>query len=186
MKIKLIIISIVCIGIFLVAYNNQSKNNNDQTTNNKDTITLEKAKEIAINNAGIPTDKVSMLKEEYTTEDGVNKYDIEFFTNDNKEYDYEINANTGEIISYDNELEDFINEDMEEVIKDKIGLDKALDIALQDANLSLNKVEIIKEEYNEDDNTSKYEISFTNNNIEYDYEIDATSGKIIKVDKEKI
>jgi uncharacterized membrane protein YkoI len=65
-------------------------------------------------------------------------------------------------------------------------VDKALDIALQEANLSLNEVEIIKEEYNEDDNTSKYEISFTNNNIEYDYEIDATSGKIINVDKEKI
>ena len=80
----------------------------------------------------------------------------------------------------------FINEDMEEVIKDKIGLDKALDIALQDANVSLNEVEIIKEAYNEDDNTSKYEISFTNNNTEYDYEIDATSGEIIKVDKEKI
>ena len=75
---------------------------------------------------------------------------------------------------------------MEEVIKDKIGLDKAVDIALQNANLSLNEVEIIKEEYNEDDNTSKYEIIFTNNNTEYDYEIDATSGKIIKVDKEKI
>lgn len=186
MKKNLITLSLICMSIFLVACNNKTKTNPDQTTNNKDIISLEKAKEIAINNAGIPNNNVSMLKEEYTTEDGVNKYDIEFFTNDNKEYDYEINANTGEIISYDNELEDFINEDMEEVIKDKIGLDKALDIALQDANLSLNEVEIIKEEYNEDDNTSKYEISFTNNNIEYDYEIDATSGKIIKVDKEKI
>lgn len=186
MKKNLITLSLICMSIFLVACNNKTKTNTDQTTNNKDIISLEKAKEIAINNAGIPNNNVSMLKEEYTTEDGVNKYDIEFFTNDNKEYDYEINANTGEIISYDNELEDFINEDMEEVIKDKIGLDKALDIALQDANLSLNEVEIIKEEYNEDDNTSKYEISFTNNNIEYDYEIDATSGKIIKVDKEKI
>ena len=101
MKKKLITLSLICMSIFLVACNNKTKTNPDQTTNNKDIISLEKAKEIAINNAGIPNNNVSMLKEEYTTEDGVNKYDIEFFTNDNKEYDYEINANTGEIISFE-------------------------------------------------------------------------------------
>ena len=38
MKKKLITLSLICVSIFLVACNNKTKTNPDQTTNNKDII----------------------------------------------------------------------------------------------------------------------------------------------------
>ena len=44
-------------------------------------------------------DKVKFDNIEYDTDNGLNKYDIDFNYN-NQEYSYEIDAQTGEILSY--------------------------------------------------------------------------------------
>lgn len=69
-----------------------------------------------------------------------------------------------------------------EVIKTVIGKDKAKSIALEHAGLSADKVTGLKAELDKDD--SKYEVEFRYNNYEYDYDIDAYSGKVLKNDKE--
>ena len=75
--------------------NNSSVNNG---TNNK--ITIEQAKEIALQHAGLTSDQVLFLRSEYDIDDGVGKYDIEFNYN-GREYSYEISTNNGDILSYE-------------------------------------------------------------------------------------
>ena len=59
---------------------------------NTSNISIDKAKEIALNHAGLAANQVSFVKAEKDMDDGIVKYDIEFYYN-NREYNYEINAN---------------------------------------------------------------------------------------------
>ena len=66
-------------------------------------ITEEEAANIAKEHAQV-TD-CTMLPVKLDRDDGRQVYDVEFFTADGKEYDYEIDAATGEILSYDYDAE---------------------------------------------------------------------------------
>lgn len=64
-------------------------------------ITEEDAKSIALTHADLVIEEVTFTKCELDREtDGAN-YDVEFHTEDHLEYDYEIDAYTGKIISYE-------------------------------------------------------------------------------------
>ena len=60
-------------------------------------VTLEEAVDIALKDAGFTAADVNSTKKAQDTDDGVQKYEIEF-TNGGYEYDYDINAATGQII----------------------------------------------------------------------------------------
>lgn len=62
---------------------------------------------------------------------------------------------------------------------------KAKEIALKDAALAESSIRKYEIELDNDDGRMVYEIEFTHENKEYDYEIDANSGKIIKKKIEK-
>lgn len=85
--------------------NNNNSSNNSNTngsTNNATTasIPLDEAKNIALTNANLTEDAVQFLRTEQEYDDGVLVYEIDF-THGDFEYDYKINANTGEVVSYD-------------------------------------------------------------------------------------
>lgn len=63
-------------------------------------LSAEEAQNIALNHAGLAADQVTRLRAEYEIEHGIAQYDVEFH-HDRWEYDYEINADTGEIISFE-------------------------------------------------------------------------------------
>lgn len=63
-------------------------------------ITKEQAQEIALEHAGFTADQVKYLRADYEIDDGVPQYEVQFHQ-DHWEYDYEINAETGDIQSYD-------------------------------------------------------------------------------------
>jgi uncharacterized membrane protein YkoI len=63
-------------------------------------ITEEKAKEIALNHAKLKQDGVSRMTVKMDHDDGQMVYEVDFYA-DGVEYDYEIDANSGEIISSD-------------------------------------------------------------------------------------
>ena len=65
----------------------------------------DRAKEIAVNNAGFAVGDVTALKCELDTDDGTVHYDVEF-KKDGNEYDYDINATTGDIMSNKVEVDD--------------------------------------------------------------------------------
>lgn len=144
--------------------NNSSNNNTGNNTNNNSTISRDRAKEIALSHAGI-TGNVSNYKIELDD----NSYEIEFRYN-NKEYDYDISL-SGKILKYsiDNDYDD---DDYNETHA-SISRDKAKEIALNHAGVS----DVYNFKIELDDN--KYEIEFRVGYQEYEYEINATTGKII-------
>ena len=66
-------------------------------------ISESKAKEIARTNAGLTNNDVNFLRVEKDRDDGRVVYEIEFYA-DGMEYDCEIDANTGAIISWEKEV----------------------------------------------------------------------------------
>jgi aspartate aminotransferase len=65
----------------------------------------QKAAEAALNNAGLSRSQVSDVRVEYDSEDGLIVYEVEF-TFGGTEYEYDINAVTGEILSHETESAD--------------------------------------------------------------------------------
>lgn len=63
-----------------------------------------------------------------------------------------------------------------------IGKDKAADIALEDANLSESDVTRLKISKDTDNGKGIYEVEFTMNTTEYEYEILASNGDILSAD----
>lgn len=61
-------------------------------------ITLERAEEIALSDAGLTTSEVTSIKTKSDTDDGISTYDVEFYTEDLK-YEYIVKADTGVIYS---------------------------------------------------------------------------------------
>lgn len=149
------------------------------------TIGVEKAKTIALNDAGLKESDVRFVKAKLDKDDGRKTYDIEFYKG-NKEYDYEIDAVSGQILEKDTDIEGYSipKNAPEKQNTSLIGLKKAKDIALKDAGLKSKNVKFVKETLDYDDGIEIYDIEFYSGNKEYDYEIDARSGKILEKDME--
>ena len=64
------------------------------------TITAAQAENIALKHVGFTTDQVEWLHAEYEIDNGVPQYDVEFH-HEGVEYEFEIHARTGEILSFD-------------------------------------------------------------------------------------
>ena len=69
-------------------------------------ISKTEAKEIALRDAGLSENDVTITKCRIDFDDGVEKYEVEFRTADGYEYEYEIDVETGKILDKDVELDD--------------------------------------------------------------------------------
>ena len=67
-----------------------------------------------------------------------------------------------------------------------IGIDKAIEIALQDAGMDKSNATITKQASEIDDGISVYEVSFVSGDMEYDYDIEAATGAIREKSSESI
>ena len=174
----------------------QTKNNNAKNTTNNAYIGVEKAKAIALKDAGVSN--VTFVKAKLDTEDGVKVYDVEFYKG-NVEYDYEIDAKTGKILEKDTDIENYTiptkqttkqaanKNNTKNNVKNTtnnayIGVEKAKAIALKDAGLG--RATFTKAKLDTDDGIKIYDIEFRSGNMEYDYEIDAKTGTILEKDAE--
>ncbi len=84
-----------------VVSNAITNNTNANINSNNKFIGTEKAKEIALNHAGISnSNDVRFIKTELDVDHNVSVYEIEFYYNQS-EYEYKVNAITGEIIKYE-------------------------------------------------------------------------------------
>ncbi|MEG0830186.1 MAG: PepSY domain-containing protein [Anaerovoracaceae bacterium] len=66
-----------------------------------------------------------------------------------------------------------------------IGKTKAKKIALKDAKISASSAKALKVKLEKDDGYALYEVEFRKGAKEYDYEVKATSGKILDRDVER-
>ena len=91
--------------------NTKDTSGTEKTKPASDYIGVDKAKSIALNNAGLAASSVTFTKAKLDREDGVRVYEIEFCTS-TKEYEYEINAKTGKIL--DKDVEELDDEDWDD------------------------------------------------------------------------
>ena len=63
-------------------------------------LTEEEARQIALDYLGFTADQVTRLRSQYEIDDGIPQFDIEFYQGD-WEYEFEIHAEDGRILSYD-------------------------------------------------------------------------------------
>ena len=151
-------------------------------------ITAERARQIALEHAGLSASGVQFLRTQTDRDDARLVYEVEFVTKNGnvwKEYDYEIDANTGRIIDIDYDAETVYDTGVSNG-NAATTLEAAKQTALAHAGLTASQVQFVKAQTDRDDGRLFYEIEFVvkSGNVwkEYDYEIDASTGRILDFD----
>lgn len=79
-------------------------------TDKAPTVSLDKAREIALAHAGVTAENVVFDDKEYDVDDGIAVYELEF-TADGITYEYNVDAQSGEILSHEFSLDDDYDDD---------------------------------------------------------------------------
>ena len=146
-------------------------------------LTAEDAKAKALAHAGLAETDVTFIKAELDRDDGRLVYDVEFYTADYKEYDYEIDAATGEVVSFDYDVEHYAPPASGSQSGASISAEDAKAKALAHAGLASADVTFVKAKLDRDDGRLVYDVEFyTADYKEYDYEIDAATGEVVSYD----
>ena len=160
--------------------------NTGTTTNTANTsyIGEEAAKAAALADAGCKAEDTVYLAAWLEYDDGRPEYyEVEFMV-DNTRYEYEIALTSATVIK--SERESYGNSGNSATTGNTsgntnyIGEDAALSAALTHAGLSSADISGQKVEFDFDDGSAIYEIEFRSGRYEYEYEIDAVSGQVIK------
>ena len=160
-----------------------------QTTPNINTSTgavdEAKAQEIALAHAGVKAADATITKSKLDYDDGRQVYEIEWYANGAK-YDYEIDAATGKIVSYDYDAENYTpSQSTNTNANVKISEATAKQIALSSVP-GATASNIYKFKLDCDDGRWEYEGEIRYGTLEYDFTIDANTGAIIEWDMESI
>lgn len=159
-------------------------------------IGQDKALAAALDHAGLKKSDVEITKSKKDRDDGILVYEFEFRSS-KAEYEYDIDAVTGGVRAFSKEVikssqsvgtngPSSSNGSNNAANSSYIGVDKAKSIALGDAGLKSSSVTFTTAKLDRDDGRYIYEIDFYTSQKEYDYEIDATSGKILDRDIENL
>ena len=162
-----------------------------QTGGNQTTgsITLERAKEIALNHAGVKAADATFVETKQDYENGRLVYELEFIVVSGgfaKEYDYEVAAADGSIVSYDYDIEASYtvptgNTQTGGTLSEADA--KALALA-QVAGATADNIYKWKKDY--DDGRWVYEGKIVYNTWEYEFEMDAATGAFLEWDMESV
>lgn len=145
---------------------------NSQQQIPQDVIGEEAALEIAVKEAGVKESEVTNSYVELEADDGIAKYEVEFYTG-NTEYTFEIDAQSGNILSYEKENADgSYSTDNSKV---NISSDEAKETALKKAGVKSADVYDMDIELEH----GTYEVSFDASGIEYEVTVDADTGNVI-------
>lgn len=147
-------------------------------------IGTEKAQQIAFAHAAVTADQVSKIETELDYEKGIMVYEIEFVAG-GYEYEYDIGAISGEVIAYERDADDGHGKVHTSASASVIGEQKAKDAALAHASVSAGNINKYEHKLDHDDGMEVYEIEFCAGGYEYEYEINATTGEVIKCEKER-
>ena len=161
----------------------------DQTGSNSGTqdIGEDAALQAALEAAGVSESDASRLRISKDRDDGRVVYEIRFDV-DQTEYDYDVLASDGQILSSDVELRNDDRDDDDDRNRGSnadvaISREEAIDIAL--AKVSGATESDIRIELDHDDGRCKYEGDIIYERVEYDFEIDANSGDVISWEEER-
>ncbi|MER2089731.1 MAG: PepSY domain-containing protein [Sporosarcina sp.] len=147
----------------------------------KGLLTIEEAEAIAVKSVD---GKVTQI--ELDREKSGDIYEVEV-KSDGNEYDLDIDAKTGNVLRTDrddNDDDDFDDDDSDDkvIVSDGkfITKEAAVQIAMKQAKGTATEVEL-----DEDDGRVVYEIEIKDGKYEYDFDIDAISGEVLKFEKDR-
>ncbi len=142
-------------------------------------MTVEKAKEIALENAGIKEEDLTFVKTKSDYEDGRQIYEVKFLSSDLQEYEYEINATDGQILKIDWEQKAAYVGNVPNN-QTNITLEQAKTTAITHIGQTTEAVTFVKEKTDYEDGRLTYELEFyTTDGKWYEYDVDG-SGTIKK------
>ena len=173
-------------------------------------VTVKEAKNEALSDAGLKKSDVVFKKAvlDFDDDRGINKFEVDFYAND-KEYNYDIDASTKQILEKDIDIMDA--EDYQEMkalqeaaaakkaakaekkaaaataaetSTQGITADQALEIALKNAGLTASQVSFANThlDYDDDYGMTDYDVEFRVGNKEYSYDINPATGAILNFD----
>ena len=162
-------------------------------------ISKNEVKNIVAENMNVSSSDLYFEDIDFDLDKGI--YEVEVWYINDAAYEYKIDAKEGKIIYTD--FKYFTNQNNSSNgnnnnngnsngqnslngVTASITLDEAKNIAITNAGLDINNVQFTREELEHDNHTLVYELEFFSNNIEYDYEINATTGDIISFDRDSI
>ena len=151
-------------------------------------ITAEEAKNAALTHAGVSESSVAQMEIEFDSEDGLMVYEVEFYAG-GAEYDYDINARTGEVVKFSREGGSGSATGGGATSSGSsgtyIGEAAATAAALADAGISEGDTTYLRCWVEHDDGRAEcYEVEFLAGSTEYQYEIDLYTGAILQSERE--
>ena len=148
-----------------------------QSTASSGAIDEAQARSIALKHAGVAESDAAFYRVERDNDDGRAVYEVEFYSG-NTEYDYEISAETGEILSYDSDIEGWAAQSASSTSGSAVTLEQARAlVAERIPGVSADSVQI---EQDREDGRTVYEGEVYYDRTEYEFEIDASTGSFIK------
>lgn len=148
-----------------------------QSTASSGAIDEAQARSIALEHAGVAESDAKFYRVERDNDDGRAVYEVEFYSG-NTEYDYEISAETGEILSYDSDIEGWAAQSASSTSGSAVTLEQARELVLERVpGAAASDVQIEQER---DDGRDIYEGEVYYDRTEYEFEIDASTGSFIK------
>ena len=186
-------------------------------------LTLEEAKALALADAKVSEDQAEVSREALSQDNGVWVYEFHFRTQE-AQYQYLINANTGEVRSMIKETFIYPSPEPTDPVMPSlpaetaqpsvsippvpssqppasaqpapspapsqpasmyIGMDRAKAIALEHAGLTDSRVIFTHLSMGREDGRMVYEVEFRLNGTEYEYEIDASTGQVLKAEQDR-
>ena len=144
-------------------------------------ISEARAKEIAFAHAGVQAADTVVEKIKLDWEDGVQVYELEFRTG-SEEYEYELNALDGTVLKSEQKTRAGQSHSSQQT--SYIGDAAAKAAALSHAGVSAGDAWDMKCELDCDDGRYLYEVEFDAGGLEYEYEIDAETGAVLKAERD--
>lgn len=162
-------------------------------------ISLKEATKIALEYAQVAESDAVFDDKDYEVHNGTAYYEIEFYA---KGYEYEVtvNAENGKVVNCNKEVDDDYEKptppqetkpqatkpaETNPQTNNFIDVELAKSKALSHAGVAAEDARFERTELDRDNGRYTYEIEFEANGFEYDYEIDAESGKVLDFEKDR-
>ncbi len=158
------------------AYEKKSKK---ADTKPKKDAGMQAARAAALAEIGLDEADAVSVRERLDRDDGRSMYEFDILTED-MEHEIEIDAESGKVMGKHRELLGF----SAKLVQDGalIGIDRAKEIAVADAGLTVEGVTFRKAKLENDDGWTQYEVKFRSDGASYEYCIEATTGVILEAE----